>query len=106
VRHGEVVIVRSDYAHASCSADRQMKPSGSSVTFEDCPRCAQLTASHFFRIVSKKRLCNLCAYRVEKEAQDLHDSVEDYRLHGGLGWLWNHIFEVAFRTLRSCLRHF
>ena len=77
-----------------------MNPSESPVTFEICPKCDQRTASHFFRTYKKTRLCNLCAHRAEKGDASFRAHMEDKRLHGGLGWLWEHIFEVALKTFR------
>ena len=56
-----------------------------------CPKCGQPTASQFFRAVGKKPLCVLCAQRAEEADKALADATEDYKLHGGLGWLWKHI---------------
>lgn len=59
-----------------------------------CPKCGQQTASQFLRTVGKKQLCVLCARRAEEADKALKDATEDYKLHGGLGWLWKHIAGV------------
>jgi len=61
------------------------------VTFEVCAGCSERTASHFFRVVKKRRLCNLCAHRAGEAAAALTARTRDANLHGGLGWLWKHI---------------
>jgi hypothetical protein len=66
-------------------------PEPQQVTFEICPECTQRTASHFFRTVRKRRLCNLCAHRAEEAAVSLTARTKDANVHGGLGWLWEHI---------------
>ena len=69
------------------------------VTFEICPECTQRTASHFFRPVGKRRLCNLCAHRVDQGAAALTARTKDANIHEGLGWLWEHVAWTAFGVL-------
>ena len=70
-----------------------------------CQKCGQPTASQFFRTVGKKQWCVLCAQRNEEADKALQDATEDYKLHGGLGWLWKHIAGVIAFTLGYVFRH-
>ena len=71
----------------------------SAPTFEICPNCAQKTATEFFKTVKKRRVCVLCADRATKADTAAKADIEDYRLHGGLGWLWKHVAYTAYASV-------
>ena len=80
-----------------------MTPPQVPASFEVCPSCSQRTASQFFRVVRKTRLCLLCAQRAEKGDACVRAQIEDRRLHGGSGWLWQHILYVVYATIGGTL---
>ena len=71
----------------------------SDPALEICPNCGQKTASEFFRMVKKRRICALCADRAMKADAAAKADIEDHRLHGGLGWLWKHIAYTAYASV-------
>src|SRR2546423_10189121 len=71
----------------------------SAPTFEICPNCAQKTATEFFRLVKKRRICVLCADRATKADTAAKADIEDYRLNGGLWWLLEHVAYTAYASV-------
>ena len=83
-----------------------MSSPASAPPLEICPQCAQTTAPEFFRTVKKRGICVLCADRTAKADTAAKAAVEDYRQHGGLGWLWKHIAYTAYANVGGLVIRF